>query len=105
MKLSGTFAALAIALALPWVAHAQESPGADTRGLGKEEANFGLTPFISVPTIVLSEVKMARLRSLEDAQLRVRRQLEDRFTKEMRDLLVQQAKERQALIAELSSSQ
>lgn len=104
MRHSMMIAALAAGLLLSPVALAQDAPGADTRGLGKEEANFGLTPFTTVPTIAFSEEKMAKLRSLEDAQLLARRQMEDKFTQEMRDLLVQQAKDRQALIAELSSS-
>lgn len=69
--------------------------------LGSESNNFGLTPFYAVPSVVLSPEATRKLRDLEDAQLRDRRALEDRLATEMRDLLVQQAADREALLAEV----
>lgn len=97
-----TAAALAGGLAAATPALAQEGTALRGQGQGQESANFGLTPFTAVPQIALSEADTARLRALEDDQLRARRALEDRFAEEMRALLIEQAREREELIASLA---
>jgi hypothetical protein len=72
-----------------------------TSGTGHYVENWGLAPFSAIPNVPLSPEALEKVRGLEDAQLLSRRALEDRFAREMRALLANQAKDRDALVVEL----
>jgi Spy/CpxP family protein refolding chaperone len=79
--------------------NAQPAPATEP---GMETGNWGLAPFIPIPTLALNEEAKRTVRELEDQQLRERRTLEDKCQEELRTLLKRQAEEREALLARLT---
>lgn len=96
-------AALAMSLALLCTSAGAQSvtpPGASS-----DVGNWGQLPFTGIANVALSQEALHKLRALEDAQLRARREMEDRFATEMRDLLAAQAAERVSLMNDLKGAQ
>lgn len=82
----------------PAAVRGQDAAPSPTSELGQETGNWGLAPFIPIPTLALSAEAKQSVRDLEDRQLGERRALEDRFNVELIALLKKQAGEREALI-------
>lgn len=91
--------AIACILGLPPAGQAQDAQPSPTSEQGKEPGNWGLAPFIPIPTLALNEEAKQIVRDTEDRQLQERRALEDKYQEELRALLKRQADEREALIA------
>jgi hypothetical protein len=95
--------ATACVLGIPPDGQAQDAPPSPTSEQGKETGNWGLAPFIPIPTLALSAEAKQSVRDLEDRQLSERRALEDKFNEELLALLKKQAGEREALILSLTT--
>ena len=91
--------ATACILGIPADGQAQDSQSVPPSEQGKETGNWGLAPFIPIPTLALNEEAKQIVRDTEDRQLQERRALEDKYQEELRALLKRQADEREALIA------
>ena len=95
--------ATACALGIPPDGQAQDPQPAPASEQGMETGNWGLAPFIPIPTLALSAEAKQTVRDLEDQQLRERRTLEDKYDEEVRVMLKRQAEEREALILRLTA--
>ena len=83
-------------------AGAQSAPPSPTSELGAETSNWGLAPFVAIPTISLRPEDRSAIRALEDQHIKERRAFEDKYAGELRSLLHKQEAEREALRAKLS---
>lgn len=94
--------ATACVLGIPPDGQAQDLQSAPATDQGKETENWGLAPFIPIPTLALDEEAKQMVRDTEDRQLQERRALEDKYQLELRALLKRQADEREALRVRLT---
>jgi hypothetical protein len=100
--LKATVAAVCLLIALSAPAAAQNAAPGSASELGTETSNWGLAPFLPIPTVNLSEADKKLVRDIEDRQLQERRALEDKYEADRRALLIRQAEEREALKQSLS---